>query len=93
VRTAHRLCNPNVLESLPLLSGVIIQELAPPEKFIGRNLIELDLRNKYGIQILAVKELVPDRTVAIPPPDFVIKDSDILILMGEEKQLKKISSL
>ncbi len=93
VRTAHRLSNPNVLESLPLLSGVIIQELAPPDKFIGRNLIELDLRNKYGIQVLAIKEIVPDRTVVVPPPDFVIKDSDTLILMGEEKQLKRIASL
>jgi len=93
IRTAHRLSNPNVLESLPLLSGVLIQEIAPPESFIGKSLKELNLRNKYGVQILTIKEIIPDRTVTIPTADFVIKDSDILIVMGEERQLKKINSL
>jgi trk system potassium uptake protein TrkA len=93
VRTAQRLSNPNVLESLPLLSGVIIQEIAPPESFIGKSLKELDLRNRYGIQVLTVKEIIPDRTIVVPPADFVIKDSDILIIMGDEKHLKKITSI
>jgi len=90
VKTAHRLSNPNVLEYLPLLSGVDIQEIAPPEKFIGKSLRELDLRNKYGIQVIAIKEIIPERTTFIPTADFVIKDSDILILMGEKKQLDKV---
>jgi len=93
IRTAQKLSNPNVLESIPLLSGVLIQEIAPPEHFIGKRLKELDLRNKYGIQILAIKEIIPDRTVVIPSADFFIKDSDLLIVMGNEKQLKKINSL
>ncbi len=93
VRTAHRLSNPSVLESLPLLSGVIIQEIAPPEGFIGKSLNELELRQKYGVQVLAIKEIIPDRTVFVPDAGFVIKDSDILIVMGEERQLKKINSL
>lgn len=93
IRMALKLSNPNVLESLPLLSGVSIQEIAPSESFIGKSLKELDLRKKYGIQILAIKEIIPDRTVFIPSADFVIKDSDILIIMGDEKQLKKIDSV
>lgn len=93
VRTAHRLSNPSVLESLPLLSGVIIQEIAPPEGFIGKSLSELELRKKYGVQVLAIKEIIPDRTVFVPDAEFVIRDSDILIVMGEERQLKKINSL
>jgi len=93
IRTALKLSCPNILEYLPLTSGVGIQEIAPPEKFIGRSLKELDLRNKYGIQVIAIKELIPEKTNFVPRADFVIKDSDILIIMGEEKKLQKINSL
>ncbi len=93
IRTALKLSCPNILEYLPLTSGVGIQEIAPPEKFIGRSLKELDLRNKYGIQVIAIKELIPEKTSFVPRADFVIKDSDILVIMGEEKKLQKINSL
>lgn len=92
IRTALKLTSPNILECLPLMSGVSIQEIAPPEKFIGKSLKELDLRNKYGIQVIAVRELIPERTIYVPKADFVIKDSDVLIIMGEEKMLAKINS-
>jgi trk system potassium uptake protein TrkA len=80
------------LEYLPLVSGLRVQEIAAPEKFIGKSLKELDLRNKYGIQVMAIKEIIPEQTTFIPKADFVIKDSDILIIMGEEAQLKKLDS-
>lgn len=93
IRTALKLSSPNILEFLPLISGVIIEEVAAPEKFIGKSLKELDLRNNYGIQIIAIKELIPEKTAFIPKADFVIKDSDVLIIMGQEKELAKINLL
>jgi len=93
VKTALKLSNPNVLESLPLSSGIEIREIAPPEEFIGKNLRELDLINRFEIQVIAVKGLVPERTTIIPKADFVIKDSDVLVVIGPKKQLKRISSM
>ncbi len=93
IRTALKLTSPAILECLPLTSGISIQEIAPPERFIGKSLKEIDLRNKFGVQVIAVRELVPERTVYVPKADFVIKDSDILIVMGDEKKLEKITSL
>lgn len=92
IKTALKLNYPNVLEYLPLISGFGIQEIAPPEKFIGKNLRELDLRNKYGIQVIAIKELIPEKTTFIPKADFILKDSDILVIMGKHKQLEKINA-
>jgi len=91
VKTALRLSDPNVLEYLPLISGISIQELAPPESFIGKSLKELDLMNRFGIQVIAIKELIPEKTTFVPKADFVIKDSDILVIIGKEKQLTKLS--
>lgn len=93
IKTALRLSNPNVLEYLPLLSGIDIQEIAPPEKFIGKSLRELDIRNRYGVQVIAIKELIPEKITFIPTADFVIKDSDILILLGDQKKLEKLNAL
>lgn len=93
IKTATTLSAPNVLEYLPLKSGLGIQEIAPPEKFIGKSLKDLDLRNKYGVQVIVIKEIIPEKTTFIPKADFVIKDSDVLVIIGEEKQLEKINAL
>ena len=93
IKTALRLSNPNILEYLPLLSGIDIQEIAPPEKFIGKSLRDLELRNKFGVQVIAIKEIIPEKMTFIPDADFVIKDSDILVLMGDQKQMEKINKL
>ena len=92
IKTALKLNSPNILEYFPFTSGIIIQEIAPPKKFISKSLKELDLINKYGIQVIAIKELVPEKVIFIPKADFIIKDSDILIMIGEKEQLAKINN-
>lgn len=87
---AERLHNPNMMDYLPFMEGYGIIELAPPRSFIGRSLKELDLINRFGIQIMAIKELIPERLNMIPTGQFVIKDSDILILMGPDKAFDKL---
>jgi len=91
IKTALQLSNPNILDYLPLTSGFGIQEIAPPDSFTGKSLRELDLRNKFGITVMAVKELIPERITLGPSADFVIKDSDILIVIGSESQLAKLN--
>jgi trk system potassium uptake protein TrkA len=93
IRTALRLSSPDVIEYLPLVSGITIQEIAPPVRFIGKTLKELDLTNKHGLQVIAIKEVISDRITFIPKADFVIKDSDILVIIGEEKKLSKLNPL
>jgi len=84
---AQRLDNPNILDYLPLMEGYSIAQLAPPREFIGKTLMELDLINRLGIQIIAIKELVPENVVMIPTGRLVVKDSDILFLLGPDPAL------
>ena len=65
-------------------------ELAPPKMFVGKKLKELDLINRFGVQIIAVKEILPKGLVLIPKADFQIKDSDALIVLGPDDTLKKL---
>jgi len=92
VKTAHRLVYPNILEYVEVTAGVHIQETAAPSGFIGKSLRQLDLINRFGVQVLAVRETVPERLAYVPKADFVVKESDILVLMGEESKLKKLNA-
>jgi trk/ktr system potassium uptake protein len=87
---AERLHNPNMLDYIPFLEGFSIIQLAPPREFIGKKLKDLDLINRFGIQVLGIKEIIPERLNLIPTAHFVIKDSDTLILLGPNEALEKM---
>lgn len=89
-RTADRLRTTNVLDHLTLAPGYSVAEIAPPGAFVGKSLADLDLGRTYGVQVLAVHELVPERVILIPRAEQVIKDSDILVLMGDEGALRRL---
>lgn len=91
IALSERLNNPNILDYLPFLDNYSIIEWAPPNKFIGKTLKELDLINRYGTQIIAIKSLVPEKIQMIPKAGFVIKDSDILILLGPNEGIKQLN--
>ena len=92
-RLAMRLTRPNILEFLPLEHDYTLVQIDPPTALIGKSLAALELRRKYGVYVIAVKELVPEKFVMLPPAEFVIKDSDILIMIGNIKDINKIKEL
>jgi trk system potassium uptake protein TrkA len=89
-KVARSIISPNVLDYIPLSEDYTISELAPPASFYGKTMGELHLRSKYHIEVIAVKELLPDRIEMVPRADFVIKDSDILVVIGKEEDIQKI---
>ena len=90
ISMAERLDNPNLIDYLPFLEGYRIIELAVPKQFIGKTLKQINMTNRFGCQIVAIKGLVPDEVRFIPGADFILKDSDILILLGTEAGLEKL---
>jgi trk system potassium uptake protein TrkA len=89
-RLAAQIINPNLLDFIPLAEDYRVMDVAPPDAFYGHSLEELNLRKNYGVFVLAIKELVPTRFVFLPDPGFVIKPSDILVMIGREKDLLRI---
>ncbi len=90
IGVASRLDNPNMLDYLPFIEGYSIVELAPPKDFVGKTLKELDLINRFGIQVLAIKEILPKGLILIPKANFQVKDSDALIFLGPNETLEKL---
>lgn len=93
LKVARTLTHENILDHVPLAEGYSIVDIAPPSSFKQKSLGELNLRRFYGVQIIVVKETVPEKVVLVPTADYVIKESDILVIMGRDDDLKKIQSL
>ncbi len=89
-KVAKSLTSPNVLDYLPLSEDYTICEMAPPDSFIGKTIGELRLRSKYQVEVIAIREIIPERLKMVPQANFVIKDSDILVLIGKEHDIQKI---
>ncbi len=88
-RLANSLSWGNVLDHVPLAPGYSMLEAAAPDEITGKTLKEAGLGARYGIQVIAVKELVPDRFNLAPRAEFIIKESDILILLGRDEDLER----
>lgn len=92
-KVAYSLTYENILDHVPLAEGYSIIEIAPPSSFLRKSIGELDLRNRYGIQVIVVKEYVPENVVLVPTAEYIIKDSDALVILGRNEDLKKIKNL
>ncbi len=93
VRVSRGLSQPNMLEFIPLADEFDLIQVGPPRAFIGKSLKDLNLRAKHNVHVIAIKELVPENFILVPPADFVIKDSDILIMLGKTKDIRRIKAL
>ncbi len=90
---AQTIDNTNVLDFIPLVEGHSIIDMTPPESFIGKTLGELDLRNKYGVQVIVIKEIAEATVIAIPRADHVVKTSDILFVLGSNDDLEALKQV
>ena len=93
LRLAKTLESDYLIDSIPLGDNLSVIETATPISFLGKSIGDLDLRRKYGVLVVAVKELVPQKTIMIPNADQVFKDSDILLILGTDEDLLKIKKL
>lgn len=91
LKIAENINNPNIIDHIPLSPEYAIEEIAPLQEFIGKTIGELRLRSEYGLQVIAVKQVIPERMELLPDAGFRIKDSDLLVVIGREQDLKKFS--
>jgi len=90
IRMAQGLITPNIKDYIQLEPDYSIIEIEALTDFVDKNLNELDLQKKYGINVLAIKR---DNKLNISPSaKDVIKSGDFLIVIGETKKITKLAS-
>lgn len=92
LRIARELSTPNILDFIPVGRDLTIAQVEAPREFIGKTLKDLDLRARFNINVIAIKE-TGGVYVQVPPPDFYIKGSDVLLIFGSNDDIDKIKAL
>jgi len=88
-RVARNLVSSHIIDFLRVSPDVSIIEIPVPETMVGKNLIELNLRHRYGVTIISIKN---SKNKIMSPPDinYKFQKDDVLTLIGENKLLRKL---
>ncbi|MBM7558056.1 potassium channel family protein [Halanaerobacter jeridensis] len=87
-RVANNLISANVLDHIELAPGYNIAELIASENLIGHSLQELDLRQKFGVNVLAIK--TDDGINISPNASDLLNKGDVLVVMGQEDSIEQL---
>lgn len=90
-RLAKSLASANVLDYIELSEDYGIIEVPVPEVWVDKSLIELNIRAKLGVNIIAVKR---DGEVNVSPAaQFRICRGDIMVVLGDTAALNAVQKL
>ena len=80
-RLAERLNTASLISHIPLAPEYSMFEIATPDNFIGKTLAELQLRNKYGINVIGIKDVLFDKIDIVPDPNYKFGPDTAMIIL------------
>jgi len=86
---AIRISEDKIFDFIELSKDYAIIEIAIPKKWVGCNLIDLDIRNEYQVNVLAVRKngvLKP-----IVDANYVFEQDDHAMVIGDPTKIDKIN--
>ncbi len=102
VRVANSLASPTITDFIEVSPGYNMVEMAVPERIKGKTLIEANVRSRWGVDIVAIKRPNGDaggegkplghKFIIAPSATETLNDSDILVVIGEEKKIQRFRS-
>ena len=96
---ARRLANPHLVDLIPLDEVHSIITIQAPKAFHGKTLQGLRLRNRYRVNLVAIKRPLPRETdeapptykfIGVPTDTDTIADGDVLLLIGSHEALAEL---
>ena len=90
-RLARSLSTPNVLDYIELSEEYSIVEVPAPQSGWGNTLKDLNVRAKLGANIIAIRR---DGKINVSPgADFMFREGDIIVVLGDAQALAKVQKL
>ena len=81
----------NVLEYIEFSDSHSIVEITVPQNWVGKSLVELDVRRRFGITVLAVGDAQTEEMNISPDPARKFNGSETVAILGENKDIDKIT--
>lgn len=91
-RLATRL-SMRLLNYMPIAAGYSMQEMPTPDAFIGETLLRLKLPQRFNVSVVAIHDVLSDTLYAPPAADYVLKDSDTILVVGSDEALAELSAV
>lgn len=92
-RVAKTLLSRNVIEMVDIDDEYSIMELHAPRNWVGKALSDLDLRTKYGVNILGVRKHPGESLKISPAADYIIETDDQLLVIVQNDEFEKFEYL
>lgn len=89
VRLANNISNSNIIDSINLSDEYSLVEIAPIPDWIGKSILEADIRKKHSVNIVAIKNTNSALEINISS-NYKIKKSDILLVAGKNETISKL---
>lgn len=89
-KLAVRYTAKNIFDYVPLTGEYSIYELPVLPHWVGESISGLNIRRKYQVNIIAVKQ--ENRLHPMPGPDYVFRASDHVVLIGRAEDVFKLSA-
>jgi trk system potassium uptake protein len=90
---ADRLTWPSVIDFLPIDTDYSFVEIVMPESMLGKKLMDTDLKKKFGLWVIGVKDVMTGKLTMFPDGDYKFSDDQMLLLVGKEKDLRRFRDL
>ena len=90
-KLARSLTSHNVLDFIELSNDYGIVEIPAPKAWVGKNLKELNVRAKLGVNIIAIER--NEKVSVSPRAEFELARNDILVVLGDYDSLTMMQEL
>jgi trk system potassium uptake protein TrkA len=90
LRLARRLLQPGVFEQIELGDEADLAEVAVPEIFVGKTLIELDLRRRHEVTAVAIQR--QDKVRAALDGSERLESGDVLVVIGSREAIRRLAT-
>lgn len=90
VKLAQMITSSSILDFIELSSEYGIAEMPTPATWVGKTLRELNVRVKYGVNIIALR--TGERVDVSPAADVPLAQDAILVVVGSHEQLARIKA-
>lgn len=91
VHLANSMVMNSLFDTIELSSEYSIMDMVIPKNWIGKTLIELKLRTKYQIEVIAVKR--GGKMIVTPSADVPFLEEDVLVILGKNDTLKRLTNI
>jgi CIC family chloride channel protein len=89
------LTNVSYSKMVEVADGLFLLEIDVPTNFVNKKIINLDVRNKYGVDIILIKKQAKGNSsfTQKPDPNYTFETHDSLLIMGEKEKVEYMGKL